>query len=81
MGVEALMRYAWLEFHRGVWLLLTDDKNEPAEAARRWRDRETALSELAAEVWTSRGPYPKTPDARVKSWGVFQGYVLKRLVH
>ncbi len=52
------MRYAWLEFHEGRWLLLTDNENEPAGAARMWTDEGTALAALADEEWAVSGPYP-----------------------
>jgi hypothetical protein len=75
------MRYAWLEFHRGVWLLLTDDKNEPAEAARTWIDRKTALSDLVAEGWTISGPFPRRMTVEMDSKRRFYGFALTRTVH
>jgi hypothetical protein len=65
----------------GIWLLLTDDKNEPVEAARRWIDREAALSDLAGEGWDISGPYPRPPNTGERSWGIFQGYALNRAIH
>ena len=74
------MRYAWLEFHRGVWLLLTDDKNQPVRAARIWVDEKAALAELADEAWTISGPYPKRMRAREGPGLLFRGYCLTRVV-
>ena len=73
-----MKQLAWLDFYRGKWHLMT---SSPLDPVRQWIDKDTALLELTDEGWTIRGPYPKTPDAGVKSWGMFQGYSLKRLVH
>lgn len=75
------MRYAWLEFHRGVWLLLTDDKKKPAESARTWMDKEAALSQLAAEGWTISGPYPRSGKLAWSSKTRFYGFALTRVIH
>jgi hypothetical protein len=75
------MRYAWLEFHRGVWLSLTDDKNEPVAAAWRWTDEETALSELTGEGWNISGPFPKRRDVAFDSSRRFYGFALTRVIH
>ncbi len=80
MGREILMRYAWLEFHRGTWLLLTDDENEPAGTARKWMDEKTALTELADEGWTVDGPYPRRTIANVDPRLGFRGSCLTRVV-
>jgi hypothetical protein len=81
MGVEVPMRYAWLEFHRGLWLLLTDDEKVPAKAARGWMDKETALAELTGEGWTISGPYPKRQRTYADSKQGFYGFPLTRTIH
>ncbi len=75
------MRYAWLEFHRGAWILLTDDDSEPAGAARRWVDRECALSALASEGWTISGPFPGRKKGNLDSKRGFYGFALMRQIH
>jgi hypothetical protein len=75
------MRYAWLEFHRGVWLLLTDDESERSGAMRTWLDRETALAELAGEGWTISGPFPKGERREADSASKFYGFALTRTIH
>ncbi len=75
------MRYAWLEFHRGTWILLTDDESERTEAVRRWIDRETALSELAGEGWTISGPFPSRESRAGDSTSGFYGFALTRTIH
>ena len=67
----------WLDFYRGEWLLITSN---PRDAIRKWADKRSALADLAGEGWNINGPYPKKPDVSVKSWGLFQGYALERIV-
>jgi hypothetical protein len=81
MDAEVIMRYAWLEFHRGIWLLLTDDKSEPVEAAQRWIDEGMALSELSAEGWMISGPFPKRREVAFDSSRKFYGLALTRTIH
>jgi hypothetical protein len=73
-----MKQLAWLEFYRGKWHLMTSNPGDPI---RQWTDRKTALSDLAGEGWDISGRYPKRPGVGVKSWGIFQGYALRRLVH
>jgi hypothetical protein len=73
-----MMQLAWLDFYRRKWHLMTSNPHDPI---RHWTNGEAALSDLAGEGWNISWTYPKTPDARVKAWGVFQGYALKKLVH
>ncbi len=80
MSVEAAMRYAWLEFRRGFWLMLTDQKNEPNEAARIWTNEKAALSELAADGWTISGPHPRRMSADVDPSLRFRGFCLTRMI-
>ncbi len=81
MGMEVPMRYAWLEFHRGIWILLTDDENEPIEKARTWEDRESALSELTGEGWRISGPFPNRERTEADLKRGFYGFALTRMVH
>lgn len=75
------MRYAWLEFHRGIWLLLTDEEKVPATGDRKWMDKDAALSDLAAEGWMISGPFPRRQKVRNDSRRRFYGFALIRTIH
>ena len=70
--------YAWLEFHRGKWHLLTGKQNDPV---RIWVDKPVALSTLAEEGWEISGPYPKRFPIKKRPRERFYGYGLMRIVH
>ncbi len=72
---EACMHYAWLEFHRGFWLLLTVDAKLPMKGARRWTDEKTALADLMDEGWTVSGAYPRRTSIDNEGPGLrFRGF-------
>ena len=81
MAADVLMQYAWLGFYRGCWILLTDDEKVPAKSARRWMDRETALSELTGEGWKISEPFPRRQRLGVDSKLWFYGFALTRTEH
>jgi hypothetical protein len=51
-----MVQYAWLDSSLGVWHLVTEEDNVPV---RYWRDKRTALAELAEEGWILTGPLPR----------------------
>jgi hypothetical protein len=73
-----MFQYAWLDFHGGCWHLVT--KNTVDEA-RNWRDRKSALSELAAEGWTVDGTHGSLSAAEHDPDRHFYGFALKRTIH
>ena len=58
-----MQTYAWLEFYRGMWHLLTHLLADPENATRSWTDGQEALQELAAEGWILMLPYPRVSHA------------------
>jgi hypothetical protein len=48
---------------------------------RRWADRDSALSDLAAEGWIIDGPHGKQPPIKHAADRHFYGYGLRRTVH
>ena len=59
------------------WHLATSNPRDPI---RQWIDKQTALSELAAECWTISGPYPKRAGFKADLRQRFHGYALTRIV-
>jgi hypothetical protein len=70
--------YAWLEFYRGKWHLLTGKQTDPV---RIWVDKKVALSALVEEGWEISGPHPKQFPIKKKPRERFYGYALTRVVH
>jgi hypothetical protein len=73
-----MFQYARLDFHGGCWHLVT--KNTGGEA-RKWKDRSSALSELAAEGWTVDGTHGSLPAAEHDANRHFYGFALRRTIH
>jgi hypothetical protein len=59
-----MQRYAWLEYDNSMWHLLADLSADPEESARRWLDRQDALSELMAEGWIMISRHPSGLTSR-----------------
>jgi hypothetical protein len=65
-----MRQYAWLDFYGGRWHLETSNAHDPD---RKWMSRETALSDLTAEVWEIDGPHGKKPTIKITPIGTFMG--------
>ncbi len=61
--------------------MLTNGKNELAEAARTLMNRRDALSELAREGWMISGPFPRRGNFVLDLKQRFYGFALSRTVH
>jgi hypothetical protein len=75
-----MQRYAWLEHDDDMWHLLAHLAADPRESARRWIDRQDALSELMAEGWIVVRSYPSRLPSRKTGKKVYV-YGLTRTVH
>jgi hypothetical protein len=73
-----MRQYAWLDFYRGKWRLLTGKQNDPV---RIWMDKQVSLPALAGEGWEISGPYPKRFPIKKKPRERFYGYGRTRVVH
>jgi hypothetical protein len=73
-----MRQHAWLDFHRGFWLLVTGDTHA---GNRKWADRDLALSDLSVEGWVIDGPYGKQPTIKHDANRHFYGYGLMRTIH
>jgi hypothetical protein len=73
-----MRQYAWLDFHGGCWHLVTSNIRDHD---RKWANRDSALSDLAAEGWTIDGPHGKQPKIKHDADRHFYGYALKRTIH
>ena len=49
-------QYSWPDPAFGVWHLVTENDRD---LTRHWKDKESALAELAEEGWTLVGPFPR----------------------
>jgi hypothetical protein len=73
-----MRQYAWLDFYRGKWHLLTGEHTDPV---RIWVEKQAALSALAEEGCEISGPYPKRFPIKKKPRERFYGYGSMRVVH
>jgi len=71
-------QYAWLDFHGGCWHLTTGNSHD---RARKWANRDLALSDLTAEGWMVDGPNGKQPGMNHEAKRHLYGYRLMRTVH
>jgi hypothetical protein len=71
-------QYAWLDFYRGKWHLVTGKQTDPVWI---WIDRQAALDTLVEEGWEVSGPYPKRFPVKTKARERLYGYAATRLVH
>jgi hypothetical protein len=71
-------QYAWLDFYRGKWHLLTGKQADPV---RIWVDRQVALAAPVKEGCEVSGPYPKRFSFKKQPKLWFYGYALMRTVH
>ena len=75
-----MQRYAWLEYDNSMWHLLADLSADPEESARRWLDRQDALSELRAEGWIMISRHPSGLTSRETGEEVYV-YGFSRMAH
>ena len=66
-----MRQYAWLDFHGGIWLLLTGNVRDPVQT---WVGRDVALSQLKEEGWKITGPHPKRLSVKQVSRQRIYGY-------
>ncbi len=73
-----MRQLAWLDFHGGRWHLVTGNAHDDH---RKWNNRESALSDLAAEGWMIDGPHGKRHTMNYNANRHFYGYELRRTIH
>jgi len=70
-------RYAWLEYEKGKWYLLTNLFANVQESTRSWLTKQCALDELTGEGWMIVGAYPENQATAQTSCGEALGYGLQ----
>ncbi len=81
MRYNHIRQFAWLEFHEGIWHLITDLKAKTGQAGRNWIDKQAALAELQQEGWIVADKYPNPLSKKLDLGIEPRVYGLMRTIH